>query len=271
MLPVRMSGRAEGIAELADADDVPAESAEFSDTDDERAESAEAADTDGGKPAQYLIMVTRRGVIKRTRLSEFDNIKKGGKVALNIREGDELITVLPSDGAREIFLATEGGMGIRFPETDVRPMGRTASGVKGMTLKDGDHIVGASVADGFVLFVTENGYGKCTPVDECRNQHRGGSGIIIYKPSDRTGPVMDVCAVTQSDELMLINSDGVIIRIRVADISVQGRYAQGVKLINMGEGVTVKGIAKIKDGAEAVDVPEDATADAGGDKTRDDE
>jgi DNA gyrase subunit A len=195
-------------------------------------------------------MVTKHGVVKRTRISEFDNIKKAGKIALNIREGDELITVLPSDGTRELFLATKSGMGIRFPETDVRPMGRTASGVKGMNLRESDHIVGASVAVGFVLFVTENGYGKAVRVEELRNQHRGGSGIIIYKPSERTGPVMDVAAVSQSDEMMLINSDGVIIRIRVADISVQGRYAQGVKLINMGEGVTVKGIAKIKDGAE---------------------
>jgi DNA gyrase subunit A len=296
MLPVKMNGRAEIVesavvssgvtpgyetsggfdAELlddseGDGDDVY--KAELLDNGDDiyKAELLEDGDgvyksesldeTDDGRPAQYLIMVTKRGVVKRTRLSEFDNIKKGGKVALNIREGDELITVLPSDGRCELFLATESGMGIRFPETDVRPMGRTASGVKGMSVKEGDHIVGASAADGFVLFVTENGYGKCTPVSECRNQHRGGSGIIIYKPNERTGPVMDVCAVTQADEVMLINSDGVIIRIRVADISVQGRYAQGVKLINMGEGVTVKGVAKIKDGAVNGDDPEDEAAD----------
>jgi DNA gyrase subunit A len=267
MLPVKMNGKAEtaeaaivssGITPEYEADD--SFDAEQPDDGDDDYTAEQPDEADDGRLAQYLIMVTKRGVVKRTRLSEFDNIKKGGKVALNIREGDELITVLPSDGRCELFLATESGMGIRFPETDVRPMGRTASGVKGMSVRDGDHIVGASAADGYVLFVTENGYGKCTPVSECRNQHRGGSGIIIYKPNERTGPVMDVCAVTQSDEVMLINSDGVIIRIRVADISVQGRYAQGVKLINMGDGVTVKGIAKIKDGAVNGDGAEEPDA-----------
>ncbi|MCL2360279.1 MAG: DNA gyrase subunit A [Defluviitaleaceae bacterium] len=193
----------------------------------------------------YLIMVTREGIVKRIELSVFSKINKAGLNALGIREGDNLITVLRSDGNREVFIATSGGRGIRFAETNVRSMGRMATGVKGITLRADDYVVGATVADGQVLLVSENGLGKCTPLEECRGQNRGGKGIIIYKPSSRSGPVVGVAAVNENDELMLINSEGVIIRIRVADISTQGRYASGVKLINMGEGVTVVGMAKI--------------------------
>ncbi|MCL2571896.1 MAG: DNA gyrase subunit A [Defluviitaleaceae bacterium] len=193
----------------------------------------------------YLIMVTREGVIKRCELSAFAKINKSGLNALGIRDGDNLITVLRSDGAREVFLATAGGRGIRFAETDVRSMGRAAVGVRGMRLREEDHIIGATVADGQVLLVSANGLGKCTPLEDCRGQNRGGKGIIIYKPSPKSGPVVGIAAVHENDELMLINSEGVIIRIRVADISTQGRYASGVKLINMDDGVTVVGMAKI--------------------------
>jgi len=206
----------------------------------------------------YLIMVTEQGVIKRIELSAFSRINKAGLNALGIREGDRLITVLRSDGEREVFLATAGGRGIRFAETNVRAMGRTAAGVKGITLRAGDSNVGATVADGQVLLVSANGLGKCTPLEDCRGQNRGGKGIIIYKPSPRSGPVVGVAAVHDNDELMLINSEGVIIRIRVADISTQGRYASGVKLINMAEGVTVVGMAKIDESivSEVEDVVE---------------
>jgi len=193
----------------------------------------------------YLIMLTRQGVIKRVELSAFAKINKSGLIALGIRDGDNLITVLRSDGQREVFLATAGGRGIRFAETDVRAMGRGATGVRAMRLRADDHIIGATVADGQVLLVSANGLGKCTPLDVCRGQKRGGSGLIVYKPSNRSGPVIGVAAVHDNDELMLINSEGVIIRIRVADISTQGRYASGVKLINMNDGVTVVGMAKI--------------------------
>jgi len=193
----------------------------------------------------YLIMVTKEGVIKRCELSAFSKINKSGLNALGIREGDNLITVLRSDGEREVFLATAGGRGIRFAETDVRSMGRTAVGVRAMKLREDDYVVGATVADGQVLLVSANGLGKCTPLEDCRGQNRGGKGIIIYKPTARSGPVVGVAAVHDNDELMLINSEGVIIRIRVADISTQGRYASGVKLINMSDGVTVVGMAKI--------------------------
>jgi len=193
----------------------------------------------------YLIMVTKNGVIMRSKLSAFAKINKSGLNALSIRDEDKLITVLRSDGNREVFLATSRGRGIRFVETDVRATGRGAFGVRGMKLREGDHIIGATVADGQVLLVSANGIGKCTPLEDCRGQNRGGLGIIIYKPTDRTGSLVGVEAVHENDELMLINSEGVIIRIRIADISVRGRYAAGVKLINMKDGVTVVGLAKI--------------------------
>jgi DNA gyrase subunit A len=201
-------------------------------------------------------------VIKRTDTRQFGNMKKTGLIALNIREGDALIAVLKTDGQKEIFLATSRGMGIRFPESEARPMGRDASGVKAMALGDGDRIVGATAAEGHVLFVSENGFGKVTPVEDCRGQHRNGKGLVIYKPSERTGNVIGICSVTERDELMLINSEGVIIRIRVADISVRGRFAMGVKLINMNEGVTVAAMAKIKEPEEQPEnLPEEQSDD----------
>ena len=195
----------------------------------------------------YLIMSTCQGLVKRTALSQFARINKSGLNAITFREDDTLITVLRSDGERELFLATKGGRGIRFSEKQVRPSGRTAMGVKGMKLREGDEIVGATVADGQVLLVSTNGYGKCTPLEDCRGQNRAGMGYIIYKPTERTGNLVGIEAVSENDGLMLINSEGVIIRIRIADISVQGRYASGVKLINMDEGITVVGMAKIVD------------------------
>ncbi|MCL2190006.1 MAG: DNA gyrase subunit A [Defluviitaleaceae bacterium] len=201
---------------------------------------------------EYLIMVTRNGVVKRTLLSAFANINRSGLIALNIREDDDLIAVLRSDGRREIFLATERGRGIRFAESQVRAMGRTASGVRGIKLRTGDRVVGATVADEQVLLVSSKGYGKGTLLEDCRGQNRGGMGIIVYKTGERTGTLVGITACGQdneNDELMLINSEGVIIRIRIADISVQGRYASGVKLINMDEGTTVAAMAKIVDGA----------------------
>ena len=196
----------------------------------------------------YLVMVTSEGVIKRCELSHFAKINKAGLNALGIREGDKLIAVLRSDGEKEVFLATAGGRGIRFHETNVRSMGRGATGVRAMKLREGDHVVGATMADGQVLLVSANGIGKCTLVEDCRGQNRGGYGIIVYKPNERTGPVVGIESVQENDEFMLINSEGVIIRIRVADISTKGRYAIGVKLINMGDGVTVVGMAKIPEG-----------------------
>ncbi|MCL1844625.1 MAG: DNA gyrase subunit A [Defluviitaleaceae bacterium] len=195
----------------------------------------------------FLIMVTRKGLVKRTALELYSRIRKGGLNAITFREDDTLIDVLRSDGERELFLATNEGRGIRFAEAQARAVGRTAMGVRGMKLREGDEIIGATIADGQVLLVSEKGYGKCTLTESCRGQNRGGYGIIMYKPSPKTGKLVGIKAVTENDGLMIINSDGVIIRIRVADISVQGRYASGVKLINMAEGITVVSVAKITD------------------------
>ena len=219
----------------------------------EENEEISADDFEAPVSAEYLTMITKAGIIKRTEISQFANIKKSGIIALNIRENDSLITVLKTDGGQEIFLATAGGMGIRFPESEVRPMGRAASGVMAMRLKKNDGIIGATAAEGHVLFVSANGYGKCTKVEDCRGQHRGGMGLVVYKPSDKTGELVGVCAVSEKDELMLINSEGVIIRIRVSDISVQGRHAQGVKLIQMDGGITVAGMAKIAEAELSVE------------------
>jgi len=208
----------------------------------------------------YLIMVTSQGLVKRTELSQFSRINKAGLAAITFREDDNLIAVLRSDGERELFLATKEGRGIRFNESQVRPSGRAAMGVRGMKLRGEDTIVGATVADGQVLLVSVNGYGKCTPLEDCRGQNRAGMGIIVYKPSEKTGHVMGIAAVTENDGLMLINSEGIIIRIRVADISVRGRFASGVKLINMADGVTVVSMAKITDDDNDDDVDLDSNA-----------
>ena len=195
----------------------------------------------------FLIMVTRKGLVKRTPLSQYSRIHKGGINAIVFREDDTLIEVLRSDGERELFLATRHGMAIRFQEQQARAVGRMAMGVKGMTLRENDEIIGATVADGQVLLVSTNGYGKVTPVKDIRGQNRGGKGLIVYKPKERVGSLIGIEAVSENDGLMLINSEGVVIRIRIADISVQSRYASGVKLINMDAETTVVSIAKIPD------------------------
>ncbi|MCL1882859.1 MAG: DNA gyrase subunit A [Defluviitaleaceae bacterium] len=211
----------------------------------------------------YLIMVTRKGLVKRTALTQYSRINKSGLNAITFREDDTLIDVLRSDGERELFLATNEGRGIRFSEKQARAVGRTAMGVRGMKLRENDEIIGATIADGQVLLVSENGYGKCTLTEDCRGQNRGGFGIIIYKPSPKTGKLIGIKSVTENDGLIIINSDGVVIRIRVADISVQGRYAGGVKLINLNEGSTVISIAKITDDDNdgEVDMEEDLPED----------
>ena len=195
----------------------------------------------------YLMMITRAGVVKKTKLEAFSNIKKSGLIALNIREDDELIKVLRTTGDDDIFIATRSGMGVRFAESDVREMGRTATGVRGITLREDDYVIGAEILseDGKILFSSENGFGKCTERDEFRMQRRSGIGLKIYKTTEKTGSLVGLASVTDKDELMIINSEGIIIRIRVQDIATVGRVTQGVKLIQLPEGVKVVSIAKI--------------------------
>jgi len=199
--------------------------------------------------SSYLTMVTRKGIIKKTSIGLYSNIRSGGLIALNIREDDALITVLRSNGNQSIILAAASGIGIRFPESDVRPTGRTASGVRAMRLRENDHIIGADVVEDTanILFVSAGGFGKCTEADAFRIQSRGGKGSRVYKTTEKTGALVGISTVMEQDELMLINSEGVIIRMAVADISVKGRVTLGVKLIQMDEGVNVVGMAIVKD------------------------
>ncbi len=195
----------------------------------------------------YLVMITKQGIIKKTDVMQYSNIRKGGLNAVNLRDDDELISVFITDGTKNIFVGTHDGMGIRFNENDARPLGRTATGVRAIKLKDGDYVVSAGVAEhGLTLLnVTEKGYGKRTDVEEFTLQQRGGLGVKSHQITEKTGNIAGSVIIDENDELMIITSEGVIIRLRASDISTFGRASQGVKLINLDEGVTVAGVAKI--------------------------
>lgn len=195
----------------------------------------------------YLVMITKQGVIKKTDMTSFINIRKGGLNAVNLRENDELISVFVTDGTKNIFVGTHNGMGIRFDENDVRPMGRGATGVRAIKLKDDDYVVSAAAVDESLklLNVTENGYGKRTDINEFNVQQRGGMGVKSHQITEKTGKIVGSVMVSEGEELMLITSEGVIIRLRCSDISTFGRSSQGVKLINLNDGVMVAGVAKI--------------------------
>ena len=198
---------------------------------------------------KYLVMVTKSGIIKKTDLSSFSNIRKAGLTAVGLKDGDELIAAFLTDGTKDIFAATRNGMGIRFNESDVRPMGRSATGVKAITLDDGDWVVSSDVMEegDRLLNVTENGYGKRTAEDAFNVQRRGGKGVKIHQITEKTGALSGVIRVGDTEELMIVTSEGVIIRLRGKDISTFGRISQGVKLINLDDGVSVAGIAKINE------------------------
>ena len=196
-----------------------------------------------------LFMITKKGIAKKTPVIEFSNVRKTGLAAINLREDDELIEVKTTDVDSEIFLVTKYGMCIRFKETDVRAMGRTAMGVIGMNLEDGDEIVGMQLntQGDSLLIVSEKGMGKRTRMDEFSVQKRGGKGVKCYKIADKTGNVIGVKAVNDSHEIMMITTEGIIIQLRMEDISMIGRNTSGVKMINLDEGVTVARIAKVRE------------------------
>ncbi|MGB1276381.1 MAG: DNA gyrase C-terminal beta-propeller domain-containing protein, partial [Nannocystaceae bacterium] len=180
-------------------------------------------------------MATKLGYIKRTRVKEFANIRSSGLIAANIEEGDQLIDARLTKGGQHIMLSSAHGMAIRFEENVVRPMGRTARGVRGMKLRKGNSVVGMIVlepeSDAELLTMCENGYGKRTPATEYKVQGRSGQGIITIKVSDRNGPVVGVLPVRDDDQLMVVTSNGKVIRTKVAGISVMGRNTQGVRII----------------------------------------
>ncbi|MBG9941968.1 DNA gyrase subunit A [Brevibacillus formosus] len=194
----------------------------------------------------YLFFATKKGIIKKTTLESYENIRKGGLIAVNLREDDELIGVRLTDGQQEIIMGTHKGMSVRFNEGDVRTMGRNATGVKGITLDDDDDVIDMDVIkpNAEVLIVTANGYGKRTPVDEYRIQSRGGKGIKTHNVTDRSGPVVGLKVVEPEEDLMIITTSGIIIRTEMKGISVMGRYTQGVKLIRLSENEQVGSVAK---------------------------
>ena len=209
----------------------------------------------------FLVFATRSGTVKRMALSALRNIRTSGIRALTLDEGDELINVMRTDGQQNILMATHNGQAICFAETDVRPMGREAVGVRGIRLKDGDWVVGAEIAqpDASVLSITEKGYGKRTPASEYirggeEPQHRGGSGMKNYNITDKTGPVAAVKVVQDSDDVLVVSDDGVIIRMEAAGISELGRATQGVRIMRLSEGARVISVA-LTDRAESEDAP----------------
>lgn len=217
----------------------------------------------------YLTFITRNGLVKKTDIMDYSKIRQNGLRAIEIVEGDELIQVAKTDGESEIMLISHDGLAIRFAEKDVRAMGRTTRGVKGMTLREGDYVVGACAGavteDATLLVVTENGYGKKTEFEEYRLQTRGGKGLYTYRITEKTGKVAGVEAVTDNDDIMMITSEGVVIRMHADEISTYGRQTQGVRLMRLDEGVKVvsSALTEREEESEAVTPDNEVPTDDG--------
>ncbi len=210
-----------------------------------------------------LFMVTRKGVIKKTTNADFQNIRKTGIIAINLREDDELIEVKQTQEGDDIIIVTKNGIAIRFQEEEVRNTGRNSMGVTGIKLTDDDEVVGMQLSSqgSSVLIVSENGMGKRTGFDDFKIQHRGGKGVKCYKITEKTGNVVGVKAVDDEHEIMMITSEGVIIQIRMSEVGVHGRVTSGVKLINLKNDVKVVAIAKVRDSIEDAEMSEDVLED----------
>jgi len=195
----------------------------------------------------YVLLCTRKGVIKKTRLDAYSNPRRGGIIAITLDDDDELIAALRTNGRHEVIIATSDGKSIRFPEDQVRAMGRAAGGVRGMTLREGDRVVGMEILSpgATILTVTERGYGKRTPLEDYRVQRRGGMGIITIRTSERNGPVVSVAQVVDDDEVMLITDGGKVLRARVAGISTMGRATQGVRIMNLADDEKIAAMARL--------------------------
>jgi DNA gyrase subunit A len=221
------------------------------------------------KESEYLMMITRNGIAKRTSLANFSHPRKGGIIAITLKEGDGLIDVIKTGGANDVIIATKDGQAIRFNETDARETGRTSQGVIGIRLRKGDAVVGAAVCrKPTVLTVTENGYGKRTHIDEYRRQSRGGYGVINIKTEGRNGKVIGIAAADDDDEVIVMSSHGQSIRAPVTDISVIGRNTQGVRILKLSEGEKASSFTvvpsekkteeEVKKAEEEVEVEEEA-------------
>ena len=220
------------------------------------------------RDGEYLFMATRRGLVKKTPIKEYANVRKTGLAAITLRDDDELIEVKYTDDQKDIILATKYGQCIRFHETDVRPTGRTSMGVRGMNLTDHDEVIGMQLDSqgSHLLIVSEKGMGKRTAMEEFSPQNRGGKGVKCYKITEKTGNVVGIKAVDEEDEIMVINTEGIVIRMRCSSISILGRITSGVKLINLQENDKVASIAKVRQGdeeeeeaSESVEKPEEQT------------
>jgi DNA gyrase subunit A len=201
---------------------------------------------------RYLFFTTKKGIVKKTPLDDYSNIRKVGLIAILLREDDELIGVKLTDGNREVMMGTKQGMSIRFLEKDVRSMGRSSTGVKGIQLDPDDHVIDMDVVsdDQEVLIVTSKGYGKRTPISEYRSQTRGGKGIKTINVTAKNGPVVGLKVVVVEDDLMVITAQGTIIRTSISGISSMGRYAQGVRIINIREDDEVATLARVEKNEE---------------------
>ncbi|HBB6316365.1 TPA: DNA gyrase subunit A [Staphylococcus delphini] len=217
----------------------------------------------------FLVFVTKKGLIKRSALSNFNRINRNGKIAIKFRDDDELIAVRLTDGEKHILIGTAQASLIRFKETDVRAMSRIAAGVKGIRLRDGDEVIGLDVADDDnqdeILVVTEKGYGKRTSIEDYRLSNRGGMGVKTAKLTERNGRLVCITTVEGDEDLMVVTNQGVIIRMEVSNISVNGRMAQGVRLIRLDDEQYVSTVAKVKKEPEDIEADEQTTSETSDD------
>jgi DNA gyrase subunit A len=213
-------------------------------------------------PDHFILMATKQGIIKKTELESYSHPRPSGIIAITLEEGDELISAEVTDGKRDVFLGTRDGLSIRFSETDVREIGRTGKGVIGIRLDESNEVVGMEIVrdDSTILTVTENGYGKRSTLEDYRSQGRGGKGIITIKITEKNGRIIGMAQVSQEDELILITSNGKVLRIRAKDISVQGRNTQGVRLFDIEDGDKVVSFAKVVEREDEKDTMTDKGA-----------
>jgi DNA gyrase subunit A len=214
----------------------------------------------------FVFMATRTGTVKKTPLSAYSRPRASGIIAVDLRDDDQLVDVQLTDGEREIMLFTSGGKAIRFREEEVRPMGRDSTGVRGVKLGTGQTVISLIVVgEGLVLTASANGYGKLTPLDDFPVHGRGGQGVIALQTTERNGETVAALQVSQEQELMMISSNGTLVRTPVADVSVQGRNTQGVRLIRLDEGERLTGVESVeKLDVEEGDMPPADEAGAGG-------
>ena len=222
------------------------------------------------KPDQYLLMATKCGLVKKTSISEYENVRKTGLAAIALRDDDELIEVKITDNKKDIILVTKYGQCIRFSDTDVRSTGRVSMGVRGINLSDGDEIIGMQLntQGDYLLIVSEKGMGKRTSIGEFTPQNRGGKGVKCYKITEKTGNVVGVKAVNEDNEVMMITTEGIIIRISCSDISILGRITSGVKLMNLDENVSIASIAKVREKKETQEEMEENQEDHSEEETK---